>query len=124
MLKRTVAILLLLCSVAVSLSQLVVFAGFEMNQGYIVKELCINRDQPQLHCNGKCYLMKKLKQAQEKEQKQENQNLKIQLQEAIVTLPFSFKQYAFAVIHLRVPRTTGMPVSQINSIFHPPQISC
>ena len=119
-----VAILLLLCSVSISLSQLFVIAGFEMNQGYIAKELCVNRDRPQLHCNGKCYLMKKLKQAQEKEQKQENQNQKIQLQEAIVTLPFSFKQYAIAATHLRVPLTTGMPVSQINSISHPPQVSC
>lgn len=122
MLKRTLAILLLLCSVSVSLSQLFVFAGFEMNRGYIVTALCINRDQPQLHCNGKCYLMKKLKQAQEKEQKQENQVQKLQLQEAIIMLPFSFKQYAIATIGLVVPHTTGMPVSQMKAIFQPPQI--
>jgi len=124
MLKRALAILLLLCSVSLSLSQFFVFAGFEMNRSYIVAALCINRDRPQLHCNGKCYLMKKLKQAQEKEQKQENQVQKIQLQEAIVALPFNFKQYAIAAIHLRIPLTTGMPLSQVSSIFHPPQISC
>ncbi len=121
MLTRFIAILLLLCSVSVSLSGLFVFAGFEMNQSYIAKELCINKNKPQMHCNGHCYLMRKLKQAQEKEQKQDHQFQKIQLQEAIVSVPFVFKQYSFIAINLRVPLTTGMPVAQLNSIFHPPQ---
>lgn len=123
MLTRAIAILLLLCSVSVSLSGFFVFAGFEMNKSYIAKELCINRDNPQLHCNGKCYLMRKLKQAQDKEQKQEQSFQKIQLQEAITVLPFIFKQYPIATVDLRIPLTTGMPVSQMNSIFHPPKIS-
>lgn len=122
MLTRAIAILLLLCSVSVSLSGFFVFAGFEMNQRYIAKELCVNRDKPQLHCNGKCYLMRKLKQAQDKEQKQEQSFQKIQLQEAITVLPFVFKQYPIAGVDMRIPLTTGMPVSQMNSIFHPPQI--
>lgn len=123
MLTRAIAILLLLCSVSVSLSGFFVFAGFEMNQRYIAKELCVNRDKPQLHCNGKCYLMRKLKQAQDKEQKQEQQFQKIQLQEAITVLPFIFKQYPLTALQLQIPTCTGMPVSQIKSIFHPPQIS-
>lgn len=124
MFTRAIAILLLLCSVSLSLSGFFVFAGFEINKSYIATALCVNRDKPQLQCNGKCYLMKKLKQAQDKEQKQEHQFQKIQLQEAIVTLPFTFKQYPIAAVHLRVPLTTGMPVSQMNVIFQPPQISC
>jgi len=124
MLRRTVAILLLLCSVAANQSPLFVFAGFKLNQGYIVAALCVNRNQPQLHCNGRCYLMKKLQQAQEKEQKQESHFQKIQLQEAIVALPFSFTPYAVAAVYLRVPLTTGIPLSQVSTIFHPPQISC
>ena len=124
MLTRFIAILLLMCSVSVNLSGLFVFAGFEMNQGYIAKELCVNKDKPQLHCNGKCYLMKKLKQAEEKEQKQDRQFQKIQLQEAIVSVPFVFTQYSYTAIDLCVPVTTGKPVEQLNSIFHPPQVSC
>jgi len=124
MLTRAIAILVLLCSVSVSLSGLLVFAGFEMNKSYIATVLCVNKDKPQLHCNGQCYLMKKLKQAQEKEQKQENQNQKIQLQQAFVAIPFVFKQYAIAAVDRRVPFTTGMPVSQMKAIFHPPQAIC
>lgn len=124
MFARFIAILLLMCSVSVSLSGLFVVAGFEMNQGYIAKELCVNKDKPQLHCNGQCYLMRKLKQAQEKEQKQEHQFQKIQLQEAIVSTPFIFKQYSFIAINLRIPLTTGVPVARLSTIFHPPQFTC
>lgn len=30
------------------------------NRAYIAATLCENRDKPQLHCDGKCYLAKKL----------------------------------------------------------------
>ena len=36
---------------------------FVVNYGYIIAELCINRDQPELECNGTCYLQKELAQA-------------------------------------------------------------
>ena len=121
MFTRITAVLLLLCSVAVSLSGLFVFAGFEMNKSYIAHELCVNRNKPQLHCNGNCYLMRKLRQAQEKEQKQEHQFQKIQLQQPVVTLPFIFQQYSFQAVHLHIPYTTGMPVSAVSAIFQPPR---
>jgi hypothetical protein len=34
-----------------------VWAWFKANQPFIAKELCINRDRPELQCNGKCFLM-------------------------------------------------------------------
>lgn len=97
------------------------FAGFEINQKYIAAELCINKDKPQLHCNGQCYLMKKLKQAEDKEQKQERQSQKNLIQDALVVKPLIFKQYPFSEINFHVPLTTGMPQSTLNTIFHPPQ---
>ncbi len=35
---------------------------FVINRDYIEKVLCENRNRPSLHCNGKCFLAKKLKQ--------------------------------------------------------------
>jgi len=124
MLIRRVAILLLCCSLAVNLSGLLVFAGFEMNKSYIAKELCVNKNRPEMHCNGRCYLMNKLKQAQEKEHQQEQQFQKIQLQEALVYTPFTFKRYASPSRPLHFPYATGIPVSSVNAVFHPPQFSC
>jgi len=74
-----------------SLSRFFVYAGFEMNQKYIASALCENRNRPEMHCNGKCYLMKKLKQAEEKEKRQEENNLKKGLHEIVsVHETFSF----------------------------------
>jgi len=40
---------------------------YAMNYHYISKVLCVNRDKPMLHCNGKCHLMKELAKAAENE---------------------------------------------------------
>lgn len=41
---------------------------FKVNQERIIAEKCENKDIPMMHCNGKCYLAKKLKKLEEKEQ--------------------------------------------------------
>ncbi|WP_373551688.1 hypothetical protein [Haliscomenobacter sp.] len=38
-----------------------VWVWFKANQTFIAKELCINRDRPELTCNGKCFLMIKMR---------------------------------------------------------------
>ena len=38
---------------------------YVINYDYISKVLCINKDKPELRCNGKCQLMKKLQQQEE-----------------------------------------------------------
>ncbi|NJO01941.1 MAG: hypothetical protein HC880_09835 [Bacteroidia bacterium] len=35
---------------------------FVLNQNYIEQQLCINRAQPEMHCQGKCYLTQKIHQ--------------------------------------------------------------
>ena len=36
----------------------------------IADKLCVNKSNPQLHCNGKCYLSKQLKKSEENEKRQ------------------------------------------------------
>ncbi|MBK9733043.1 MAG: hypothetical protein IPO83_17460 [Chitinophagaceae bacterium] len=50
-----------------SLSLLYVQCEFNINQAYIARVLCINRDKPQMHCDGKCYLKKEIDRNAEKE---------------------------------------------------------
>jgi len=42
--------------------------NYAINKDYISEYLCINKDQPELQCDGKCYLSQQLKILQEKEQ--------------------------------------------------------
>lgn len=40
---------------------------YVLNYDFIVKELCVNKAKPMMHCNGKCHLMKELAKAAEQE---------------------------------------------------------
>lgn len=44
-----------------SMSRGVVVADYLLNKDYIAKVLCVNRDKPEMKCNGKCHLAKQLK---------------------------------------------------------------
>lgn len=41
-------------------SKCLIMWEFRVNRDYIAQVLCINKDKPQLHCNGKCHLKKQL----------------------------------------------------------------
>ena len=40
---------------------------YVVNYEYVSKVLCINKDKPKMHCNGKCHLMKELAKAADAE---------------------------------------------------------
>jgi hypothetical protein len=43
-----------------SINKALVVVAFNLNQDMIATELCENRNQPQKHCNGHCYLKKEI----------------------------------------------------------------
>ncbi|PAC28919.1 hypothetical protein [Flectobacillus sp. BAB-3569] len=57
------AILLFIRMMAVPL----VYVDYNLRKDYIVQNLCENRFRPDLHCNGKCYLAKRVAAADQKE---------------------------------------------------------
>ncbi|AQX14372.1 hypothetical protein BAX94_03585 [Elizabethkingia meningoseptica] len=40
---------------------------YVINYDYISQELCINKNRPEIHCNGKCYLGKELAKASQED---------------------------------------------------------
>jgi hypothetical protein len=48
---------------------LVIQVSYWVNKTYISTTLCENRDKPMLHCNGKCFLARQLKEQAKKEQR-------------------------------------------------------
>gem|GEM_PF-1911828 len=52
--------ILLICLTAATFSQWLQIICFNLNEGYIEKELCVNKNNPSSHCNGHCYLTKQL----------------------------------------------------------------
>ncbi|WP_317039183.1 hypothetical protein [Siphonobacter aquaeclarae] len=76
MIRQLLVFVLLLAVLLPSFSPLGTIAYYQLNRDYIAKVLCENRDKPQLHCDGKCYLAKKLKAQQDRQDKETTQLVK------------------------------------------------
>ncbi|QNM87127.1 hypothetical protein H9W90_13370 [Polaribacter pectinis] len=53
------------------------FVEYAIDYDYISKVLCINKDKPEMSCNGKCQLMQKL----EQQKKDDFKSLRIHMEE-------------------------------------------
>jgi hypothetical protein len=126
MLNRLLAILLLVALIGSNFSRVFVYAGFEANKSYIAKVMCVNKDKPWMHCNGRCYLMKKLKEATEKEKKQEE---KENLNRVVISFfeePFRMVFTEPKILQLNRPTFPAYKYrygnSFIDTIFRPPKL--
>jgi hypothetical protein len=123
MFKRFIALLLICFMITANFTRLFIYAGFEVNQKYIAEKLCENRDKPWLNCNGRCYLMKKIKQAEEKEKSAERQVQKNLFQDAFVSTTFTFKFHA-QLLQQFSERCLLMSPQQVGkSLLRPPRLS-
>jgi hypothetical protein len=122
MLRRLTASLLIIALVAANFSRLFIYAGFEINKGYIAAHLCVNINRPWLQCGGKCYYNKKIKQAQEKEKTGDRPSQKNLFQEGLFTQKSVIKFYTRVLRVMHVPNhSAALPFVQI-PIFQPPQL--
>jgi hypothetical protein len=120
---RRLLVLLLICSLfAENISRLLVTAAFELNRPYIAEYFCVNKDKPLLHCDGKCYLARKLKEAEEKEKQSEKESLKVSYQPASIVEKtiWTFPVPPNKEIHQPFDIPFLLP-SRPSKIFHPPR---
>ena len=68
--KTALVYLLLMTMLLPSISPWGTVVYYQANKEYIARVLCVNRTRPELHCDGKCYLAKKLKAQQDKQDKE------------------------------------------------------
>jgi len=106
------------------LMKLGIMTYFQLNRIYITEMFCENKDQPQLNCDGQCFLAKKLQAAEEKASDKEstrtaNQQVEIPLfiistpafvsfidEQSLVELPTLVDHYSFLTS---------------STLFHPPK---
>ena len=100
---------------------------YKMNRNFIAKNLCINKVNPKLHCNGKCQMMKRL--AEEEKQNSPNNtnsNSKEKAHEQIFCHDINkltiIPLHSVTISYNQDPPflTQDTPVS---SVFHPPATS-
>jgi len=103
------------------------YLDFEIRRDYIIANLCVNRDKPMMHCDGKCYLAKRIADAKEKDARQaENDYLShliyqvMDIREVIYTAsPVAFQIRTSIAYHYRSPFSARNPIADI---FHPPLV--
>ena len=122
-LKPLLAILLLIGMLTQTFSKFFIVANYQLNKEYIAKYLCENRDKPQMHCNGKCQMMKKLKQQEKKDQDTPQNKIANNFEytsnqgHSIVIDP------GYTIALLKYPNyEAGIRTSFLPSFFHPPQV--
>lgn len=104
------------------------FVNYELRKDYIIKNYCVNKNRPEMHCDGKCYLAKQIQKAEQEDEKQATNNFISKLlslevvqkndifADFFLTKRFSQKsiqnfQYKNRISHIHA-----------FSFFHPPQV--
>ena len=97
--------------------------NYHINKKTITETKCENKDKPQMHCNGQCYLAKQLKQAEEKETAIPNLNqlkdLSLYFNTKAESLRF-FSDDSFSFTPLAYLLSEPIK-SYPGSVFHPPE---
>ncbi|MEP7171729.1 MAG: hypothetical protein ABI855_20315 [Bacteroidota bacterium] len=78
--KSLISCLLIVAVSLITVSKSVICFSYVLNKDFISNHLCENRNNPQLHCNGKCHIIKKLTEENKRENLPVNlkNNLEIQ----------------------------------------------
>ncbi len=100
--------------------------NYAWNKDYIASVLCINRDKPEMKCEGKCHLNKMMVTTHEQSQNQ-SEGMPTELLVAFSTfpcvfLPLSFRSMDFSFRLDHLIRNEEMPLDVFDGrIFHPPR---
>lgn len=97
---------------------------FLLNQDYIAKVLCINKDKPELDCKGKCHLKKQLKQEEEQTPKLPTSTVKEIIENLIYIEEYKLSPKAMSSNNFNKTITNyhfSCITATLESIFHPPR---
>lgn len=122
MIKSFIAIPLIIAFAAQTFSGAFIQLGYAVNPDAFAK-YCVNKAKPKLHCNGKCQMMKKIREEEKKEQ--ENLELKTIKAQSISSKSYypslTSPEGVIIVNIITVPRRIGFATDNTPDFFHPPQ---
>jgi hypothetical protein len=123
-LKNAISIFFALLILCQSFSKVWIIISFKINQDYIAKVLCVNRDKPEVLCSGKCVLRQNLQSDEGQDKKQLPLKSKEQKE---ITYCFEMLQWLIVepienVVSKKHPTFYLYPrsISHLRRVFHPP----
>jgi len=122
LMKKIIAIVLLLGVLIQSMNKLVVILSYQVNKDYISKNLCENRNHPERKCCGKCYLKKQLNNT-EKDSNKNKANEQFGVDYFISYFSFELRPSYPDAENIKVAGLIPQNYSfnPLLSVFHPPQ---
>jgi hypothetical protein len=129
-LKRIFSAILIATILLQTCGTIAVVVSFKINQDYISTYLCVNRDKPQMQCNGKCVLMQRMQQEVNNLNEQNRQKTQHIIEHEVL-------MFCQNVPELQIHRTTSSfakalkinvyarslkPQSSTAAVFHPPAV--
>ena len=119
---------LLIIALVILLKPIAPVIEYALNYNYIAKVLCVNKAKPQMHCNGKCHLMKEMAKESESEKPISSDKKSGASEKDIlffqVIQPFESLQ-GFYPATPKINRSYSNLYSYLNSnaVFHPPNFN-
>jgi hypothetical protein len=105
----------------------ILFLDYEIRKDFIIQNYCVNKDRPELHCDGKCYLAKRIEATQREDEKQAND----QFLSKIFTVETHFVKEVIISRDSRIDELSNVanfayferPFVEIHPVvFHPPTL--
>ncbi|MGH2622203.1 MAG: hypothetical protein ACRDE7_00885 [Sphingobacterium sp.] len=95
------------------------------NMDYIKEYFCINQDKPMLHCDGTCYLAKKIAEAKKKQQSErvptDNTDNKMVQVDWVVSFNFNFPNLILQDTPTQQNLSIAFNPVFLDNLYHPPQ---
>jgi hypothetical protein len=114
------AILLLIAFLAQTFSKGLIIANYYTNTEPYAKN-CINKAKPKMHCNGKCQMMKKLKQEENKDGQNSDRKTEIKTDLLFFTQIKQQTAFQFVLNKRQFPIVQYKLTQDISTdFFHPP----
>ncbi|HPI54840.1 MAG TPA: hypothetical protein PLU10_09115 [Chitinophagaceae bacterium] len=108
-----------------STSRIFVYAQWQLNQSYLAKNVCENRNKKGSCCEARCQLKKNLDKVDNEETNPNSapKKIKLQEQESFVitdTILFESTKFHFTQKAYLIPNSLKYNFNPSHSIFHPP----
>lgn len=104
------------------------FLNYELRKSYIIQNFCENKNRPELHCDGMCYLAKQIKATEQEDERQATNTFlakvyQVEHIENSLNLSLSTSFYTYFIESGQINRLHNLK-SRIfsNSVFQPPRV--
>jgi hypothetical protein len=120
---KSIAIILVFAGMLVqSFNKAFIVLDYQLNRDFIAKNLCVNKNRPQMHCNGKCHMMKLMKQDEKKDEENPERKMENKFEVFCPSASYTSFEFYYTVIVINYPVFNENIFSGFQfPFFHPPQ---